>query len=108
MFKCDKTQFDKNELARIFLYKSFDVLNDFGIKRVIAKSATYELDTNDYSSVSALSDALTQRDFDVIEIYYRDSLYAINTANIESITISNDVIEVNSVVSVYQFEKEDF
>lgn len=108
MFKCDKTQFDKNELARIFLYKSFDILSDFGIKKVVAKSATYEIDTSNYSSVSALSDALTQRDFDVIEIYRRDSLCAINTDNIESITISNDIIEVNSVSLNYQFEKEDF
>lgn len=95
MFRCDNTQFDKNELVRIFLYKTFDLLNDFGIKKVIAKSATYEVDTSNYISVSSLSNAFVQRDFDVIEIYKENSLYAINTDSIESIAVSGNIIKIS-------------
>lgn len=95
MFKCDINQFDKNELVRILLYKTFDVLNDFGIKKIIAKSATYEVDTSNYNSVSSLSNAFVQRDFDVIEIYKENSLYAINTDSVESIAVSGNLIKIS-------------
>lgn len=102
----DLNCFNKKELVRLFLYKTFDTLLNYGINDIIFNSGIISKSINSYGSVSSLSKDLVKLNISSIIISTDFGVSYIDVVNIYGFAIFDNFIELNTRNKKFIFFKE--
>lgn len=100
------SEFTKNELARIFLYKVYGKLDKYGITKVVINSSLLSLNIMEYKRIAQLRDAVLNLDLDTFDISTGYGVYTIDIASIRFFSIKEDYISIKTAKKEYIFRKD--